>query len=159
MQQPQVIEKWWFQWGSFAFLFITTILFAYTGKYLLLLAPVVFFFMVLMWLNWKTAYWLLLFCIPISMAIELIPGSLSTAIPDEPMMWTFTLLFAILWAHNPRILPEWWWRNPIVMIIVLQFAWTLVAVAFSKELFLSVKYTIAKAWMVIACIPSIDIQG
>lgn len=133
--QLLLTEYKWFRALSFIFLFVVVALFAYTGKYILLVAPFVFLFLLLAGLNWKVAYWILIFTIPISMEIELLPGSLSTSLPDEPIMWLFLILTALLWAHRPSILPEWWWRNTIVLVVVLQLLWTIVSVAFSTELF------------------------
>jgi O-antigen ligase len=148
--QQDVIGSKWFAFLSFFMLLVTTALFAYTGKYILLVAPVAFLFILLMMLNWKLAYWILLFSVPFSMDIDLASGSLSTSIPDEPIVWLFLLLFALIWARKPSILPEWWWRNSIVLVVVLQFVWLLVAVAFSTELFLSIKFLLAKIWLMVA---------
>ncbi len=149
MQQDLLGSKW-FAFLSFALLFTTVVLFAYTGKYVLLIAPVALLFILLMMLNWKLAYWILLFSIPFSTDLDLINGSLSTSVPDEPIVWLFLLLFVLLWARKPDIIPIWWWQNSIVLIIILQFVWLIVAVAFSTELLVSVKFLLAKVWMLVA---------
>src|ERR1043165_4155048 len=125
------------KWGktlSLAILFISVALFAWTGSYLTLALPFVYLFILLAGANWKTAYWILLFTIPASIQVGLFGDTLSTTVPDEPMMWMFLLIFALVWARQPDIFPRWWWSNPLVFIIVLQFLWMLVAVIFSKEL-------------------------
>jgi len=144
------IENKFLKAGAFFLLFGAIAAFAYTGKYIFLLAPFVLCFVLLAGMNWKLAYWILLFTIPFSMEIELASGSLATTVPDEPIMWLFVIIFSLLWAKSPEILPKWWWRNPLVFIIVLQFIWTLIAVGFSQELFLSLKFTLAKIWMLIS---------
>jgi O-antigen ligase len=134
--------------AAFAVLFLCIAAAIWTGNYLILFVPFIFLFALLAGVNWKTAYWVMLFIIPFSFLIYL--GPLSTTLPDEPMMWMFLLLFLFMWARNPAILPEWWWRNPLVFIIVLQFLWMLVAVIFSKELLFSVKFSLAKVWFLVS---------
>jgi len=148
--QQDVLGSKWFAFLSFTLLFITVVLFAYTGKYILLAAPVGFLFILLMMLNWKLAYWILLFSIPFSFDLDIVSGSLSTSIPDEPIVWLFLLLFSLIWARRPGILPQWWWRNAIVLVIVLQFVWTAVAVGFSTETLFSVKFLLSKTWMLVS---------
>src|SRR5690606_27305446 len=100
--------------------------------------------------NWKLAYWILLFCIPLAIQLWFLGDSLSTTVPDEPMMWCFLLMFGLMFAHNPKILPEWWWRNPLVGIIVAQYLWMIVAVCFSLEPLFSVKFMLAKTWFLVS---------
>lgn len=139
------------RWGkalSLTVLFISIALFAWTNTVIFLALPFIYLFVVLAGLNWKVTYWVLLFTIPFSFLIYL--GSLSTTLPDEPIMWLFLLIFVVIWAKSPAMLPEWWLRNPLVLIVALQFLWMLVAVVFSEELLLSVKFSIAKCWFLIS---------
>ena len=123
---------------------------AYTGSYMLLVAPFIILFAVLLTLNWKAAWWVFLFTVPLSQQIFLLNNSLSTSLPDEPMMWCFLLLFLLLIASRPAILQAWFWRSPLTLIIVLQYVWLLVAVACSQEQFLSLKFLAAKSWFLVA---------
>lgn len=124
-------------------------MFAYTQDPKTVVLPVGLLFALLLYVNWKAAYFLLLFTIPISIDFEL-TGSLSTSLPDEPLMWVFTGLFPFIFLQNPHVLSKKiWWRDPIVALIVLQFLWMLVAVVYSKELMLSLKFTAAKIWFLI----------
>jgi len=45
------------------------------------------------------------------------------------------------------MIPEWFWRDKIVLITVLQFVWTVVAVIFSKMLLFSIKFLLVKIWL------------
>jgi O-antigen ligase len=139
----------WFLWGSIAVLFAIIGLFAITGDYFVFAGAFAYVFVILLGINWKTAYWILLFCIPASVQIGFAGGSLSACLPDEPMMWLFLLLFVFVWAKDPSIIPQWWWRNPLVLVVVLQFLWLIVAVIFSLEFFFSVKFLIAKLWFLV----------
>ncbi len=131
-------------------LLVSIALFALTGEYLFAAVPFVYLFLLLAVVNWKTAYWVLLFTIPASIQIWFFNYTLSTSVPDEPIMWLFLLVFTLIWAANPRILPRWWWNNPLTIIILLQFIWLIVAVVFSQELLFSFKFLLAKCWFMIS---------
>lgn len=146
MQQAQVFNDRWLQRVALAILFICVALFAYTGQYLLLCVPLGLMFIALLGLNWKTAYWIFLFTIPASVEVDFFHDTLSTSVPDEPMMWGFLLLTIILIIRQPKMLPEWWLRNSLVFVVVLQYLWLLVAVFYSKEFLFSVKYLAAETW-------------
>ena len=141
------------KWGKaigLAVLFISIALFAWEGSYLLLSLPFIYLFILLAGANWKTPYWILLFTITASIHLWFFDDTLSTTVPDEPIMWMFLLIFTLVWARDPGIFPNWWWRNPLVLIMVLQFLWMIVAVIFSKELLYSVKFSLAKCWFLVS---------
>ncbi len=145
----QLIKNTWFTIAAFSLLFITVILFAYTGNYFVLAAPFVFLFLATMGLNWKLAYWIFLFTIPASIQINFANDTMAITLPDEPLMWFFLLLFTLLFARNPNSLPKWWWKDPLVFVVILQFLWLIVAVLFSKVLFFSLKLLLAKTWLLV----------
>ena len=66
--------------------------YVYTGFLPLLVAPMLWVYVVLMLKNWKMAFWLFLFFIPLSVRFSFSGNSLSLCVPDEPMMWSFLLL-------------------------------------------------------------------
>lgn len=122
----------------------------YTGNYLIAALPVAFLFVLALGANWKTVYWCLLLLIPVSIDVELIGKSLSTSLPDEPIMWAFLLLFLILLARQPNVLPQWWLRHPLVFITAIQLIWLVVAVCYSREPVLSLKFLAAKSWFLVS---------
>lgn len=138
-----------FSSGAF-FLLACIAVFAYTGSYLVLGLPIMALATALLLVNWKTAYWIFLFTIPISMQVSFLNDSLSTSLPDEPVMWVFLVLFMIMFAARPNMLPKWWWRSPFVLIILLQLIWLVVAVIFSTEPFISLKFLLAKCWFLVS---------
>ena len=143
------IKNNWFHAAAFMLLFATIILYAYTGNYFILVVPFAFLYAVLLGVNWKMAWWIFLFTIPESVQINFSGDTMAITLPDEPLMWAFLLLFTLVYARNPDTLPKWWWRDPLVLIIVLQFIWTIVAVIFSKMLFFSAKFLLAKSWLLV----------
>lgn len=146
---PLIKTDRWFSIASFSVLFLTIALVAWTGKYYFLALPFGYLYVMLMGINWKTAYWIFLFTIPPSVQLGLAGDTLSITLPDQPIMWLFLGVFAIIMARNPRALPQWWWRDPMVLIVVVQFLWTMVAVIFSKMLFFSLKFLIMKFWLLV----------
>ena len=131
----EAIKNKWFGVASFSVLFLTVALFAWTGNYTFLALPFGFLYFILMGVNWKTAYWIFLCTIPVSIQINFAGDTMSITLPDQPLMWLFLGLFLFIWARNPVILPRWWWNDKLVLITILQFMWTIVAVIFSKMVF------------------------
>ncbi len=146
MLQARILDDKWVFGACFTVLLASIAMFALTGSYIALAAPFGLLYVLLMGINWKTAYWILLFCIPMSTQLSFADDTLSASLPDEPLMWLFFVLFAVLLARQPNMIPAWWWRNPLVFIITLQFLWLMVAVGYSQVLFFSVKFLIAKTW-------------
>ncbi len=144
------VKNNWFSIGAFSLLFGSVAAFAWTGNYFILLAPLVFLYFVLLGVNWQMAYWIFLFTIPASIQINFLNDTMAITLPDQPLMWIFLLLFILVWARNPSVLPEWWWRDKLVMIIVLQFICTIISVVFSKMMFFSLKFLLVKSWL-LAC--------
>lgn len=144
-----ISENWLIRIGL-AVLFIGVMSFAYTQDPKTILLPLGFIYTLLLLVNWKTAYMLFLFTIPISIDYQ-ISGSLSTSLPDEPLMWVFMFMFPFIFLQDPKVLGRrTWWKDPIVTVITLQFVWMIVAVIFSHELLLSLKFMAAKTWFLIS---------
>lgn len=142
-------EKWLLRIYLVVF-FAGLFLFLATGYFQFFFAPFAFLYLITAGINWRVAWWMLLFCIPFSVHTTLQGGSLSLSLPDEPMMWIFLLLLPLLLAHNPHIISRWWLKDPLVVIVALQLLWLIVAVACSQVWFLSLKFLIAKVWY-LAC--------
>lgn len=98
--------------------------------------------------NLKAFYWFFLLTIPLSATIYFLNDALSTTVPDEPLMWIFLLITIALLVYNYRVFPAWYFNNPIMIILFLQVFWLIVALAFSQDFFLSLKYTLARFWFV-----------
>jgi len=144
-----ILENRWFSIASLSVLFFTILLVAYTGSPYFLVLPFGYLFVLLMGINWKTAYWIFLFTIPPSIQLSFAGDTLSMTLPDQPMMWLFLGVFLLIIARNPKIIPEWWWRDSLVLIVVLQFLWTIVAVSFSEMPFFSFKFLLVKTWLLV----------
>lgn len=135
---------------SLLLLALCVCLFSVTGIQTFLALPIAIWYLWLMGTNWKTAYWLLLFCIPFSVEIGLFNHTLSTSVPDEPMTWLFLLLLPLLLLYRPAFLPLKAMLNPVSLIVGLQVLWTIVAVIYSQDVILSLKYLLLKVWLLAA---------
>lgn len=150
MIKQELSENKWVHGGALLALFGSLVAYFFTYNYICLAFPFAFLLAAVTVVNWKITYWIFLFSLPLSIQFFLSGKSLSTSVPDEPMMWMFLLLFILLLAHNRKILPEWWWRNPIVLVVALQLLWLTVPVTFSEEKLFSVKFLLAKCWFLTA---------
>jgi O-antigen ligase len=138
------------QIAGLGLLLLCIALFAGLGNLIFLAIPFGLLFVALMFFNWKTAFWILLFFIPCSIQVWFLNDSLSTSLPDEPMMWLFLLMTMALVANKPTIIPQWFWRNSLTLIVTLQYLWMIVTVIYSHEPFFSLKFLAAKTWFLAA---------
>lgn len=150
MQDSSLIRKDWITITSIFLLLGSIGGFVYSSEMRFLAVFPAWLFLVLLWINWKSAYWCLLACIPFSIHFFFSGRSLSTSLPDEPMMWVFLLFFIMAFSANPRLLPRWWWKNPLTLIVFFQMVWLLIAVIYSQQLFFSVKFLLAKCWFMVS---------
>lgn len=118
----------------------------YTGILWICLIP--FLVAVAFWalIDLKSFFWFFIFTIPFAAYID-IPGvGLSTTLPDEPIMWFFLLASAFIVAYNRKVFPKWFFNNPLIIVLLLQYIWLMVAVIYSQNHILSIKYFLAKTW-------------
>ncbi|HTN46798.1 MAG TPA: O-antigen ligase family protein [Flavipsychrobacter sp.] len=138
------IKDKWYQTGALLMLALCFVAYALSETAFFLVLPFGFLLVLATILNWKFIYWILIASLPVSIFLDL--GPVSTTLPDEPLMGLFLMVFLVLYASNPKVLPEWWWRNPIVLIVVLQFVWLFIPFIFSEEKLISFKFIVAKSW-------------
>lgn len=122
---------------------------AATGIYAFMALPAGLLLCLVLLRNWTTAWWILLCFIPLSAEVS-VSSTLSTSLPDEPLMWVFLMVFIAGFASRPVIVQRWWWRHPLTRIVAFQLLWLVVAVCFSKEGLLSVKFLAAKCWFLVS---------
>jgi O-antigen ligase len=142
-------ESSFLKWGL-TVLGVSLLLYVLTGTYLVLLLPCLWVYLILVAKNWKIAYWMFLFSVPLSVGFSFAGKTLSLSFPDEPLMIVFLALSCLLVAYKPSRPARWWYSDPIVVIIVLQFAWLLLSVIFSTVPLYSLKFLLSKAWLLAA---------
>ena len=107
--------------------------------------------------DFKSIFFLLLACIPLSTEIEL-PNGFSTDLPTEPLIiglmliyWFYTLKKGVILMVYPETVGRGgkFFQHPITLLLLLHIGWTFVTVINSENLFLSFKYFLAKVWYVV----------
>lgn len=90
----------------------------------------------------------LMLSIPWSVEFNLTP-TLGTDLPDEPLMLLGALTATIYLLHQRQNISIKR-LHPLVIIIGLQFLWTIATVVTSTDQILSIKYALAKTWYLFA---------
>jgi O-antigen ligase len=99
--------------------------------------------------DFKSIYFLLLACIPISIEFEL-TDSFATDLPTEPLTVGLMLVLGLYVAKNYKILrgsPIL--RHPITLLLLAHFAWIFITMLNSESLYFSVKHFLAKGWYIV----------
>jgi O-antigen ligase len=131
--------------GSLLFL-VCLAVFVISGSYMVLAVPFAAAVAAFTILNWKAAFWMLILCIPLSAEVSIFDGVLATTVPDEQLMWLFLGVLLFLTLRYRNVLPEWFLRHPLTLILALQLLWLVIAVIFSTDFLPSLKYLLAKLW-------------
>ena len=99
--------------------------------------------------NLRYLFFALLFVIPLSTEFS-VTATLSTDLPDEPMMLMLAGSLFLMLLLKPSLLPKELMKSSLVLLLLLQLIWMLVTVLFSHETWLSIKYCLAKTWFLLA---------
>jgi O-antigen ligase len=99
--------------------------------------------------DFRQLFFLLLLCIPFSVEYTF-PNGFSTDLPTEPLMLGLMLVYFLYVAKNGFILRGGiFFTHPITLLIILLLTWALVATLNSLDVFLSIKYLLAKIWYIV----------
>jgi O-antigen ligase len=93
-------------------------------------------------------FWLLLIVLPLSTELNLTP-QLGFDFPDELLLVLLTVIVLIKMIHQPRWIPWSIQLHPLILWLIIYLCWILITCLYSVEPLLSVKYLLAKTWMVI----------
>lgn len=149
MQLPQdVISRIETRSGRMAaagFLVLCLLLAGFSGNYAFAALPFALCLVLLLCSDWRAAWWLLLVGMVVSFDLEL-SSTLATSLPDEPLMAVFLFITVLLLAGRRRLIAEDYLRNPLMLIVALQYVWLVAAVIFSEEPLISLKFFLAKNW-------------
>jgi O-antigen ligase len=122
--------------------------YAYLGEVYFLMAPVALLACLVLIQYPRYLFYLLIVSIPWSFEYNF-DQNLGTDLPDEPLMLVASLSIVFYITYN--------WKSvkskklhPLLLIVTLQFLWTVIAVVTSGELLLSIKYLLAKSWYLLA---------
>ena len=93
-------------------------------------------------------FYLLMFSIPWSVEFNFTPN-LGTDLPDEPLMLLASAAVIILIIYRRKKIQSAK-IHPLIFILCLEVVWMLATVATSANIILSLKYSLAKSWYVLA---------
>lgn len=138
--------RWWLPSLAAVVLFVTGIS---SEKFFLLVIPFAVIAFVFFSSDIRKLYFALLFAIPLSTEFS-VTGTLSTDLPDEPMMLILSGSLIVLMLVKKSVLPFQVKKSSLFLLVLLQLMWMMITVFFSYETLLSVKYVLAKTWFIIA---------
>jgi O-antigen ligase len=136
-------------WGGLVMFVLCLLAALVTDQWLLLGLPFVAGLAVLYTHDVRLGFFALAACIPWSFNLEEQLG-IGVDFPDEPLMLLLTIT-ALFWVcTQAKNIP---WRkllhNPIVILIVVAWLWTLITVIYSENPALSFKFLIKKVWYLV----------
>ncbi len=118
-----------------------------TELYFLVAIPGFLLLMYVSIVDFKKIFFLLLLLLPLSTELNL-PGGFGTDFPSEPLMLGLTLVYFIYVLQNGKTMSAGFLRHPLTLIFLIHLGWTLVTTITSNDLFISIKFMLAKVWYV-----------
>lgn len=115
----------------------------------LLILPFAVLAILLFTINLRYLFFALLVAVPLSTEFA-VTDTLSTDFPDEPMMLLLSGSLVCILLLKPSLFPVELKKSSLFFLLLLQFSWTLVTGLFSHEVWLSVKYSLAKTWFILS---------
>lgn len=131
-----------------AVLFIATGFYAYSQEIYFLAIPIAIIAAIFLIQYPQLLLYALMLSIPWSVEFNFTP-ELGTDLPDEPLMLLGALSVAVCLLHQRQNISIKK-LHPLVIIISLQFLWTIITVFTSADQILSLKYVLAKGWYLFA---------
>jgi O-antigen ligase len=117
-------------------------------KVVLLALPFGGLFAYLLLVDIDRAFFLTMASIPLSIQWDF-PNGFSTDLPTEPLVVLLALVFVFQVLRRPEVLPPHFFKNPIVLLLLLHLGWVAVATLASQQFATSLKYLLAKTWYII----------
>lgn len=121
---------------------------AYLQMPFLLLIPLILAALFL-WIQYPALlFYSLLATIPWSFEYQ-VNSSLATDLPDEPIMIVAAFIAIVLTTYNSGIRSKKY-MHPVLILLTVQLAWTIITVCTSTFPVISIKYLLAKSWYLLA---------
>ncbi|MBI1781146.1 MAG: O-antigen ligase family protein [Sphingobacteriales bacterium] len=96
----------------------------------------------------KVLFFLLLFFIPFSIEYP-VTDSLSTDLPDEPMMVGLAGCIILYILYDPSVIKKYI-KHPLIQLLFLELIWIFITIFFAYEKAVAIKYLLAKCWYVLS---------
>ena len=138
--------SWWLPAAAATACFIAGILLE--EKWLFALPFIGLAIPVILKLEIRNVYFLLLFFLPLSTEVS-IGASFSTDLPDELLMLTITGALIGYFILKNKLFPVEAKESSLFVILLLQMMWMLVTIFFSHNAIISTKYLLAKIWYIV----------
>jgi O-antigen ligase len=119
----------------------------WSGIYYWIAIPFAVLFFYSGWQHIYTVFFLLLCSIPFSAEFQ-VTSTLGTDFPDEPLMLFTAGLVFCYWLYSPGILPRKIIGHPLIYLLAITFAWSVVSTLPSTDHLISVKFLLAKCWYI-----------
>lgn len=111
---------------------------------LLFILPFVFLFPALVLLDFRIVFYMMLLVLPVS--VESYLGGFGTDLPSEPLVMVLAVCTVLYLLYYRQELSNPAYKHPIVIVLALMFCWSVFVTLFSTDVFLSIKYLLAKSW-------------
>ena len=132
---------------AFAFLICLAIALV-SNSYLILCLPFAALFFLISVDNIELLFLFLLFLIPFSIEFE-VTKSLSTDLPDEPLMWLITAALGLALLFKKGLFQRLQSLNHIIWkLLLVSLIWIFISTAFSSNILISFKHLISKTWYI-----------
>jgi len=119
-----------------------------TEAYFLLALPLLIAGAWILLADYKKLFYLLFISLAISIDIDL-PGGIALNFFTEPLQLLLTGVALLLALHKGKSINSEYITHPISISLLMHIAWIAIAVYFSGDILLSVKYLLSKIWYVI----------
>lgn len=119
----------------------------YLENYLFMaVVPAVAIFSFITLVNFRIIFYLLMFCLPLG--FEVVFGGFGTDLPSEPLMIFLMLIYIVYALFNPKVLEQNFYTHPIIIVLLLHYAWIFFSALHSINLLVSIKFFLAKTWYI-----------
>lgn len=122
--------------------------FAITQAYFILVVPAALLLFYFTLSDFRKIFFLLLCFIPLSTEVTL-PNGFSTDLPTEPLIVGLMGVFFLYVLRYPKAVDVAFLKHPITLLLLLHIGWMLIASVQSSEVFVSVKFLLAKIWYIV----------
>lgn len=121
---------------------------AYLQEYLLALIPFAIALGYATLLDFRFVYYVLLFFLPLSIEYYFGGRQLATDLPTEPLMIGLMFVMFVYLLLKPELLKKPFITHPIILILGLHYFWTFFTSITSENIFVSIKFFLAKTWYI-----------
>lgn len=98
--------------------------------------------------DFRKVFFLLLFCLPFSIEVEL-PGGFATDLPTEPLVLVLMGVSILFFVKNLPTLKGSFFFHPLTCFLGIHFLWIFICIFTSADTFVSTKFFLAKFWYIV----------